>query len=80
MPRPPRAFTAESLELEGRLLLAARLPTTSTVPPSPPPPPVQFESATADFIGIPSQVVTQQAGEATVMLSRTDTAGSLKVE
>ena len=43
---------------------------------------MQFESATssADSLGdAPIQVVTQQAGEATVTLSRTDTAGSLQV-
>ena len=91
MPRPARAFTAESFELEGRLLLAARFPTTSAVPPPPPPPPVQFESAMSflpasgtSFVPLtgtsePFQVVSQQAGEATVVLSRTDTAGSLQV-
>jgi hypothetical protein len=44
---------------------------------------VQFESATPSpyVLGGPAfQVVTQQAGEATVTLSRSDTAGPLRVE
>ena len=73
MSRSARAFTAESFELEGRLLLAAE-----SVPPALLPP-VQF--VTASPLGLaPVEVVTQQTGEATVMLSRTDTAGSLQVE
>lgn len=82
MPRPARAFTAGPFALEGRLLLAARFHPTSTIP-APLPPSVQFESATSTTFAVadvPIQVVTQQAGEASVMLSRTDTAGSLQVE
>ena len=42
--------------------------------------PVFFEATTGSLGGAPIQMVTQQAGEATVTLSRTDTAGSLQVE
>jgi hypothetical protein len=44
---------------------------------------VQFESATSLYAavgGAPIEVVTQQAGEVTVRLSRIDTAGSLQVQ
>jgi hypothetical protein len=79
MSRPARAFTAESFELEGRLLLAVARASTF-----PPPPTVQFESATSlpNYTGVGEaiEVVTQQAGEATVTLSRSDTAGSLQVQ
>ena len=73
MPRPARAFTAESFELEGRLLLAAGSASTRTSLPV-----VKFVTPGPPQLG-PFQVVTQQAGEATVTLSRSDTAGSLRV-
>src|SRR4051812_22871388 len=79
MPRPARAFTAESFALEGRLLLTAA-PASTLLPP---PPIVQFVTAMNDG-GTPQpgpiQVVAQNAGEATVVLSRSDTVGSLQVE
>ena len=75
MCRPPREFRAESFELERRWLLAivhALTPVRSQL--------VQFESTTSPGSMPPTQVVTQQDGEATVTLSRSDTAGSLQVQ
>lgn len=75
MRRPPREFRAESFELEGRLL-------QTVVPASTPAPPtLRFESFTVSqgYFSFPAQVVSQQAGEATVTLTRSDTAGSLRV-
>ena len=71
MRRPTREFKAEACELEGRLLMAS----------NPPPSSVQFVAST-EIRGYPwpFQIVTQQAGKATVTLSRTDTAGPLQVE
>jgi hypothetical protein len=74
MCRPSREFRAESFELEGRLLLAvghASIPVTELV---------HFESNTSPGATPPTQVVTQQVGEATVTLSRSNTAGSLQVQ
>jgi hypothetical protein len=49
---------------------------------TPPPSPLQFVGSTdpGDLLPYPIQIVTQQAGKATVTLSRTDTAGPLQVE
>ena len=69
MRHPTRAFKAEACELEGRLLMAITLP----------PSPAQFVGFTVGP-GYPTQFVTQQAGTATVTLSRSDTTGSLRVE
>lgn len=76
MPRPARAFTAESFALEGRLLLAVAPASTPTNPPT-----VQFVGVTdsSAVFNIPVQVVTQRAGKATVTLERSDAAGSLRV-
>lgn len=72
MRHPTRAFKAEICELEGRLLMAS----------APPPSPVRFVASTELGTVLPSsiQIVTQQAGSATVTLSRTDTAGPLQLE
>jgi hypothetical protein len=72
MRHPPRAFKAEACALEGRLLMASTPPTA----------PVEFVGSTAlgGVLPWPIQIVTQQAGTATVTLSRTDTAGPLQVE
>src|SRR6185503_8010894 len=69
---PTRAVKAEVCELEGRLLMAS----------PPPPSSVGFVASTELGTIIPSsiQIVTQQAGKATVTLSRTDTAGPLQLE
>ena len=81
MPRPARTFTGESFELEGRLLLTAGAASTHTKLPA-----VWFDGAAppgepsglAKFF--PTEVVKQDAGQATVTLSRSNTAGSLRVE
>ena len=72
MSRPARAVRVDALELEGRLLLAAR-----TVPINP----------SLGFVGTPTpgtsqvtQVVTQEAGTATVTLSDMGYSGPLQVE
>jgi len=87
MCRPTREFTAESFELEGRLLqtvvpVLTRPLTPAATPGSPPSPStVRFESVTdvQGYVSSPVQVVAQQAGEATVTLTRPDTAGALQV-
>lgn len=72
MRHPPRAFKAEARALEGRLLMASTPPTS----------PVQFVGFKdlGAVLQWPIQIVTQQAGKATVTLSRTETAGPLRVE
>ncbi len=75
MPRPARAFAAAPFELEGRLLLSAGPASTPEKPPI-----VRFVGDQSGTPRFPTQVVTQQAGEATVTLSRPDTAGPLQVE
>ena len=73
MRHPTRDFKAEACELEGRLLMASTPPTLAGT--------VRWlHRVWGDYTVAIIQVVTQQAGEATVTLSRTDTAGSLQVE
>lgn len=75
MPRSSRPFRVESFALEGRMLLAASA--ASTINPTPQ---VQFVTSMTTGVHIPLQVVTQQAGQATVTLSRPSTVGPLQVE
>jgi hypothetical protein len=72
MPRQARAFKAEACELEGRLLMASDPPNYA----------VQFVGlpGIAYAYGDPIQIVTQQAGTATVTLSRSVTTDALQVE
>ena len=77
MRRPPRnlGLRAESFELERRQLLASEfgsLPANIHA--------VEFAAGMLSPFDVPIQVVTQQAGEATVTVERSDTAGSLQVE
>jgi hypothetical protein len=85
MSRPPRAVRVDALELEGRLLLAA-LPVPSVVAATQKAVPVQSHQSLG-FVGTPTpgtsqvtQVVTQQAGTATVTLSDMGYNGPLQVE
>jgi len=83
--RPPRAVRVDALELEGRLLLAA-LPVPSVVAATHKPPIVPLNQSLG-FVGTPTpgtsqvtQVVTQQAGTATVTLSVMGYIGPLQAE
>ena len=74
---PSTPFKAESFELEGRLLLTAGAASTHTKLPA-----VWFQGTTPSLLGknYPTETVTQDAGEATLTLERSNTAGSLRVE
>jgi hypothetical protein len=80
MRRKRYEFRSEFFELEARMLLAGT-PATTAAPEMTPAPdlPVSFETTTVDSWAEPIQVVTQQAGEATVKLSRPDAIGAQQV-
>ncbi len=75
MPRTNRQFTPQSFDLEGRQLLTAG-PSSSPIDG----PPVQFVNPTSSKELFPVQIATQNAGSATVWLSRQNTVGSIQVQ
>ena len=77
--RRPRAVRVDPLELELRLLLAA-LPVTRTVAVAPELHSVQFIGTSTTGTSQVTQVVTQQAGTATVQLSDMSNTGPLQVQ
>jgi hypothetical protein len=88
MRRQSREFRAESFELEGRLLLAnahALIPGPAyvefqgtSIPPSTPP--TTTTTRATPPTTTPTQVVGQQDGVATVVLTRNDNRGRLQVQ
>ena len=77
MSRPPRAVRVDAQELEGRLLLAA-LPVATATPA--PVPLVLLDGISPPGTSQVTQVVSQQASTAILILSRPGNWGSLQVE